>query len=213
MAKINPMRYRGYYVDNETGFFYVGSRYYDPNTCRFLNADEPAMLGLSTNNLVSANLFAYCNNNPVMYSDPTGMCAAAISLSTPAFYAFVEWLSAIAAADWWNPVGWVLAAVLAAGVITWAAVSYYHKYQEKVIDKIEQKVPSKLKLKDGRIDLRKFNNSNGPKLPKGGRGKLGPMGWYIAKDLDNHKGSIWKLFNWAGERIASLASDGTIVGK
>jgi hypothetical protein len=148
-----------------------------------------------------------------MHNDPKGMSAAAISLSTPAFYAFVEWLSAIAAADWWNPVGWVLAIVLAAGVVTWAAVSYYQKYKIKVIDKIEQKVPPKLKHKDGRIDLSKFNNPNGPKLPKGGRGKLGPMGWYISKDLDNHKGSIWKLFSWTGERIASLASDGKIVGK
>jgi len=69
----NAFRYRGYYYDVETGFFYVGSRYYDPNTCRFLNADEPAMLGLSATSPIGANLFAYCNNNPVMYYDPDGL--------------------------------------------------------------------------------------------------------------------------------------------
>ena len=70
LAKINPMRYRGYYLDNETGFFYVGSRYYDPNTGRVLNADEPSYL--NSNDSVSANLFAYCGNNPVMNVDQQG---------------------------------------------------------------------------------------------------------------------------------------------
>ena len=72
IGSINPMRYRGYYLDKETGFFYVGSRYYDPNTCRFLNTDEPSMLGLNVDSPISANLFAYCGNNPVMRIDPTG---------------------------------------------------------------------------------------------------------------------------------------------
>ena len=39
MAGINPLRYRGYYFDAETGLYYLGSRYYDPATCRFINAD------------------------------------------------------------------------------------------------------------------------------------------------------------------------------
>lgn len=56
----------------ETGFYYLQSRYYDAWTCRFINADEPVMLGLSTSNLIRANLFAYWGNNPVMNSDPTG---------------------------------------------------------------------------------------------------------------------------------------------
>jgi len=45
IAAINPFRYRGYYYEAETGFYYVSSRYYDPEIGRFLNADEAAYLG------------------------------------------------------------------------------------------------------------------------------------------------------------------------
>ena len=69
-VKYNPFRYRGYYYDTETGFYYLQSRYYDPNTCRFINADGQ----LNTDHLLGTNLFAYCYNNPVMYIDPLG-CA------------------------------------------------------------------------------------------------------------------------------------------
>lgn len=63
-----PFRYRGYYFDGETGFYYLQSRYYDPETGRFINADDVGYLGESN----YLNLFAYCGNNPVMFTDPTG---------------------------------------------------------------------------------------------------------------------------------------------
>ena len=66
----NPFRYRGYYYDTETGFYYVSSRYYDPEIGRFINADDIAYLGMR--GLTSYNLFAYCGNNPVMGYDPYG---------------------------------------------------------------------------------------------------------------------------------------------
>ena len=69
MAEINPLRYRGYYQDSETGFYYLQSRYYDPAICRFINADSYASTGQG---LVGYNAFAYCLNNPVNKSDPTG---------------------------------------------------------------------------------------------------------------------------------------------
>ena len=69
MANINPLRYRGYYYDGETGFYYLQSRYYDPATRRFLNADSLASTGQG---FVGTNMFAYCNNNPVMGYDPSG---------------------------------------------------------------------------------------------------------------------------------------------
>ena len=72
VGTINPLRYRGYYNDVETGFFYVGSRYYDAGTCRFLNADDPSILGLTGGTVLGANLFTYGDNNPVMNIDPTG---------------------------------------------------------------------------------------------------------------------------------------------
>ena len=67
-AQYNPFRYRGYYYDSDLGLYYLQSRYYDPNTCRFINADGQ----LNTDHILGTNLFAYCYNNPVMYVDPTG---------------------------------------------------------------------------------------------------------------------------------------------
>ena len=71
IGAINPIRYRGYYYDNETGLYYLNSRYYDPEIGRFVNADEPEVLYL-LNSVSGANLFAYCNNNPTINFDPTG---------------------------------------------------------------------------------------------------------------------------------------------
>ena len=69
LAEINPLRYRGYYYDNETGFYYLQSRYYDPANRRFMNADSYQSTGQG---FVGTNMFAYCNNNTPIYSDPTG---------------------------------------------------------------------------------------------------------------------------------------------
>ena len=68
----NPMRYRDYYLDNETGYYYLQSRYYNPEFCRFINADEPSIMLLNIQNEAGINLFAYCNNNPINNVDPTG---------------------------------------------------------------------------------------------------------------------------------------------
>ena len=67
----NPLRYRGYVYDNETGLYYVSSRYYDPEIGRFINADDIDYLGADGSPL-SYNLFAYCMNNPVNRFDVNG---------------------------------------------------------------------------------------------------------------------------------------------
>jgi RHS repeat-associated protein len=72
VGNANPFRYRSYYWDSETGLYYLQSRYYNPQWGRFINADEPSMLSLTSRELVGANLFAYCLNNPVMHVDPDG---------------------------------------------------------------------------------------------------------------------------------------------
>ena len=69
LAEINPLRYRGYYYDNETGFYYLQSRYYDPANRRFISADVYASTGQG---FVGTNMFAYCNNRPIINSDPSG---------------------------------------------------------------------------------------------------------------------------------------------
>ena len=69
LADVNPLRYRGYYYDTETGFYYLQSRYYDPIVKRFLNADSYASTGQG---FIGHNMFAYCNNCPFAGSDPSG---------------------------------------------------------------------------------------------------------------------------------------------
>ena len=71
VGRINPIRYRGYYYDGETGYYYLQSRYYNPDICRFINADDTNYIG-SSGIVSSFNLFLYCNNNPVVYFDPYG---------------------------------------------------------------------------------------------------------------------------------------------
>ena len=66
----NPFRYRGYYYDTETGFYYLNSRYYNPEVGRFINAD--AFVTTDITGALSANMFAYCENNPVNCGDPMG---------------------------------------------------------------------------------------------------------------------------------------------
>ena len=68
-VQYNPFRYRGYYRDSETGFYYLNSRYYDPSTGRFINADGYVSTG---QDLTGYNMYAYCGNNPVNRTDPIG---------------------------------------------------------------------------------------------------------------------------------------------
>ena len=70
MAGKNPLRYRGYYYDAETGFYYLQSRYYDPANRRFINADT--YVSTDASEAIASNMFAYCYNNPVVYADTDG---------------------------------------------------------------------------------------------------------------------------------------------
>ena len=67
----NPLRYRGYVYDTETGLYYLQSRYYNPSWGRFINADDPGYMGVD-GTPSSYNLFAYCGNNPVTRADEEG---------------------------------------------------------------------------------------------------------------------------------------------
>ena len=67
----NPFRYRGYYYDNETGYYYLNARYYDPQVRRFISADDMAYLG-ADGTITGYNLFVYCVNNPINRTDSEG---------------------------------------------------------------------------------------------------------------------------------------------
>jgi RHS repeat-associated protein len=116
MAQLNPFRYRGYYYDAETGFYYLENRYYDPEIGRFINADTTDILGVS-GDLYDKNLYAYCDNNPVMREDVSGefwniaagaVIGAGLSVATQVFD---NWISGTNLTD-----GVILAA--AGGAIT-----------------------------------------------------------------------------------------------
>ena len=80
IATKNPIRYRGYYFDEETGFYYLKTRYYDPETGRFITIDDVSYLAPDTIN--GLNLYAYCGNNPVMNVDPNGQLFLTVLLIT-----------------------------------------------------------------------------------------------------------------------------------
>ena len=73
LGAANPLRYRGYVYDTETGLYYLNSRYYNPVWGRFINADTAAVVAASPNKANwDKNLFAYCDNNPISRKDDGG---------------------------------------------------------------------------------------------------------------------------------------------
>ena len=90
VAHANPIRYRGYYYDEDTKLYYLNARYYSPEFRRFISPDHTSYL--DSENVNGLNLYCYCNNDPVNYCDPSG--------NSPN--------------KWWE---WVLAGVVVAGLI------------------------------------------------------------------------------------------------
>ena len=76
LATLNPFRWKGYYFDQESGMYYCHTRYYVPEWCRWLNADHPSFL--QADSLQGLNLFTYCKNNPVSFTDHSGNFVSAI---------------------------------------------------------------------------------------------------------------------------------------
>lgn len=91
LGQLNPIRYRGYYYDSESGYYYLQSRYYDPELRRFINADVLENLYEPKNTYLyadSVNTFAYCDNSPVNMVDYSGE-KEAINSTTYAIYGFL----------------------------------------------------------------------------------------------------------------------------
>ena len=92
----NPYRYRSYYYDTETSWYYLNSRYYDPLVGRFITMDEIEYLG-ATSTIQSYNLFTYCEGNPVNMVDPDGqfgiasfVCLLTIVIMIPTVAAIIS---------------------------------------------------------------------------------------------------------------------------
>ena len=157
IALDNPIRYRGYYYDVHIGLYYLQSRFYDANTGRFINADEPTLIG-ANGGMVSNNLFAYCDNNPVNKADPTGHYVGSLALSgsliTSLSGALTGIMTGISAAiagiktaiaiSWFVPVCIAAAAIAIVGIVyVVKQVKSLMKCAAKVISAVKSKVKSK----------------------------------------------------------------------
>ena len=130
VGEINPFRYRGYYYDTETELYYLNSRYYDPETGRFINSDNQ----LSSNDPTGFNIFTYCGNNPINRADPTGeawwhwaigaaivaACAAATIITAGGFAAGMAAVAAVSS----GVAAATTASTVAAGAFVGSAMAY-----------------------------------------------------------------------------------------
>ena len=129
IAYTNPIRYRGYYYDRGTEFYYLNARYYNPQWRRFISPDSTDYLDHESVN--GLNLYAYCNNDPVNYADPSGhlaffivtaMIGAALGLGITAAVDLIPDQEFNLHWGWYVGAG-LLGAAIGAGV--GMAVSYY----------------------------------------------------------------------------------------
>ncbi len=113
IGTINSFRYKGYYLDNETGYFYCRSRFYLPQWYRWLNCDNPARLSFENTNV---NLHTYCENNPIMNIDAIGFKAEWLGVVFGV--AFVAAAIALTVCSMGTMTGVAIGAALATGAVT-----------------------------------------------------------------------------------------------
>ena len=173
LAEVNPLRYRGYYYDNETGFYYLQSRYYDPANRRFINADRHMSTGQG---FVGTNMFAYCNNSPVFLVDYDGDEAETVEW----WAASMWWLCAV---DGPIPVGDIIygAGLLLVGGVTLLTIG------DSNIPQVESESDKKASAEDGvNIDTEEETNSaqsSDTKSPKRNKHNKRPSLKAISKQL------------------------------
>ena len=128
LAKNNPIRFKGYYYDEDTGLYYLNARYYNPEWRRFISPDNAAYL--DTESVNGLNLYAYCYNDPVNYADPSGCSAILVGLIIGAFVGAVGGFGTVIYTDYQDDgqifngsvawyeylVGTAIGAILGAGV-------------------------------------------------------------------------------------------------
>ena len=141
LGHYNPLRYRGYVYDNETGLYYLNSRYYNPTWGRFINADEYLSAG---ENLLSTNVFAYCYCDPINLKDPNGSMAEAALIFTDLS---AELIASIAAALGVTVI-WVVGIILIVGVVelSRSSTSSRSKSKTEILPDIDAVHPKRSKV-------------------------------------------------------------------
>ena len=125
IGKLNPIRYRGYYWDAETGFYYCQSRYYNPKWCRWISAD---VYFDTQDGIMGTNMYCYVQNNPVIYCDSQGTALELALAGVGAAGGAIGTAAAVGGANAWNPVGWVIitgVAIVAIGFVSYEAYQLY----------------------------------------------------------------------------------------
>ena len=150
IANVNPLRYRGYYYDSETGLYYLQSRYYDPAVKRFINADDSNILLDDQGNILQYNLFAYCFDNPVNMYDEDGHYAAsltkrALSLGVTMSTLLLA-LKLLGLSNAWNVAGWVILGAVAAITVGVVGYKIYKSSKSKKTKKTAKKVEKKRRM-------------------------------------------------------------------
>ena len=132
IATSTPFRYRGYTYDQETGLYYLNSRYYDPKVGRFISADDIGVITATPEGLTDKNLYAYCDNNPVMRVDNGGefwnlIIGAVVGAVVSAAVSFVSQLlddeaPSITSGEFWGHVGVAAATGAVSGAVAASGV-------------------------------------------------------------------------------------------
>ena len=196
IALRNPLRYRGYYYDTDTGFYYLQARYYDPSICRFINADSYAITGQG---YLGCNMFAYCLNNPPNYFDADGCDAEAIATG---WTAGMWWLTF---ADGILPIGDIIYGVgcIALGIVVIvSAEQTADTIKEAAQNSAEDKTSgAKAAKSTDKIDWGNRNTANHVlKGTKNGHVK----GWQ-QYGIDPHNNSSWSILLPVLKKVVSDA--------
>ena len=118
VGTVNPVRYKSYYLDSETGWYYLQSRYYDPAVGRFLNADEVLLINQTENSIKGTNAFGYCYNDPIRMYDISGTEPGYINDQEDPSVAKIKW--GLLGNTKYNGCGWV------------AVYNVMHSYSSKI---------------------------------------------------------------------------------
>ena len=119
---INPIRYKGYYYDNETGLYYLKARYYDPKASRFISPDSIEYL--DSKNINGLNLYFYCGNDPVNKCDPSGHFGISLIVGLFVSFAIGTTASAISQYVQYGDVNWFQTGVDGLFAVASTALAY-----------------------------------------------------------------------------------------